>query len=61
MTARIAPMRWFDHQAGEAAYFRFTEAVSLVVDCANPQEVDHDWERLRPGASRVRGGLTDQW
>jgi predicted 3-demethylubiquinone-9 3-methyltransferase (glyoxalase superfamily) len=29
--------------------FKFTEAISLSVDCANQEEVDHYWSRLTEG------------
>lgn len=35
-------------------HFRFTEAISLVVNCATQQEVDYFWERL------LEGGIPQQ-
>ena len=31
--------------------FKFTEAVSFVVDCKDQQEVDHFWEKLSAGGT----------
>jgi predicted 3-demethylubiquinone-9 3-methyltransferase (glyoxalase superfamily) len=44
--------------------FRFTEAVSLQVMCADQAEVDHYWERLAAGgdpAARQCGWLKDRF
>ena|SRR3990172_1874326 len=32
--------------------FKFTEAVSFVVDCASQQEIDHYWDRLTEGGDK---------
>ncbi|MDB5460383.1 MAG: 3-demethylubiquinone-9 3-methyltransferase [Caulobacteraceae bacterium] len=42
--------------------FKFTEAISLVVDCADQAEVDHMWERLGEGGQPgVCGWLKDRY
>ena len=42
--------------------FKFTEAVSFVVDCANQAEVDHYWDRLSDGGQTSRcGWLKDRF
>ena len=45
-------------------HFKFTEAVSLVVNCRDQTEVDHYWERLGEGgdpAAQVCGWLKDRF
>ena len=45
-------------------HFKFTEAVSLVVNCRDQAEVDHYWERLGEGgdpAAQVCGWLKDRF
>lgn len=43
-------------------HFKFTEAVSFVVNCANQQEVDHYWDRLlEGGAPQQCGWLKDRF
>ena len=43
-------------------HFKFTEAVSFVVNCANQQEVDHYWDRLlEGGAPQQCGWLKDKF
>jgi len=42
--------------------FRFTEAISLFVDCQNQEEVDELWEKLSAGGSKDRcGWLKDRY
>jgi predicted 3-demethylubiquinone-9 3-methyltransferase (glyoxalase superfamily) len=43
-------------------HFKFNEAVSLSVDCADQAEIDDLWEKLSDGGSKVqRGWLQDQY
>ncbi len=41
--------------------FRFTEAISFVVNCETQKEVDHFWEKLSAGGHQVQaaGSRTD--
>ncbi len=42
--------------------FRFTEAVSFMIDCATQEEVDHYWDRLSDGgAPQQCGWLKDRF
>lgn len=42
--------------------FRFTEAVSFVVDCENQQEIDHYWNKLSDGGEiQMCGWLKDKF
>jgi predicted 3-demethylubiquinone-9 3-methyltransferase (glyoxalase superfamily) len=42
--------------------FKFTEAISFVVNCENQQEVDHFWEKLSAGGQEVQcGWLKDKF
>ena len=42
--------------------FKFTEAISLVVNCATQEEVDYFWERLSAGGQEVQcGWLKDKY
>lgn len=44
--------------------FRFTEAISLVINCADQDEIDHYWNRLGEGgdpASQQCGWLKDKF
>src|SRR6266496_3825301 len=37
-------------------YFKFTEAISLFVDCKTQEEVDELWEKLSAGGSKGQCG-----
>ncbi|HEY7442141.1 MAG TPA: VOC family protein [Vicinamibacterales bacterium] len=42
--------------------YKFSEAVSLFVDCKNQREVDYYWQRLGDGGEHGRcGWLKDRW
>jgi len=42
--------------------FKFTEAISLVVNCQTQEEVDHFWEKLSAGGEEVQcGWLKDRF
>lgn len=42
--------------------FKFTEAISFVVNCKNQDEVDHYWERLSEGGQKIEcGWLKDRY
>jgi predicted 3-demethylubiquinone-9 3-methyltransferase (glyoxalase superfamily) len=42
--------------------FPFTEAVSLMINCADQAEVDHFWEKLTDGGQEVQcGWLKDRY
>lgn len=42
--------------------FHFTEAISLMVSCETPAEVDHSWDRLSAGGQQVEcGWLKDRY
>jgi predicted 3-demethylubiquinone-9 3-methyltransferase (glyoxalase superfamily) len=42
--------------------FKFTEAISFVVNCTNQDEVDYFWERLSEGGEKSRcGWLKDKF
>src|SRR5205085_10041584 len=42
--------------------FKFTEAISLVVNCTTQQEVDHFWEKLSDGGQEIQcGWLKDKF
>jgi predicted 3-demethylubiquinone-9 3-methyltransferase (glyoxalase superfamily) len=42
--------------------FKFTEAISLVVNCASQEEVDYYWEKLSAGGTEVQcGWLKDKY
>lgn len=42
--------------------FKFTEAISFVVNCKTQEEVDHYWEKLTEGGSESRcGWLKDKY
>ena len=36
--------------------FKFTEAISLVVNCRNQEEVDYYWDKLSAGGQEVQCG-----
>jgi predicted 3-demethylubiquinone-9 3-methyltransferase (glyoxalase superfamily) len=43
-------------------HFKFTEAISLVVNCETQAEVDHFWEKLAAGGQEVQcGWLKDRF
>lgn len=42
--------------------FKFTEAISFVVNCVTQEEVDHFWEKLSAGGRQVQcGWLKDRF
>ncbi len=42
--------------------FKFTEAISLTVDCADQAEIDELWEKLSAGGQKVQcGWLKDKY
>ena len=42
--------------------FKFTEAISLVVNCEDQKEVDHFWEKLSAGGEKSQcGWLKDKY
>lgn len=42
--------------------FKFTEAISFVVNCQSQEEVDHYWEKLSAGGAEVQcGWLKDKY
>ena len=42
--------------------FKFTEAISLFVNCETQEEVDHFWEKLSAGGAKSRcGWLKDKF
>ena len=42
--------------------FKFTEAISFVVNCENQQEVDEMWEKLSSGGKEIEcGWLKDRY
>ena len=42
--------------------FKFTEAISLIVDCKSQAEVDELWEKLSEGGSKSQcGWLKDKY
>jgi len=42
--------------------FKFTEAISLVVNCENQKEVDEYWEKLSAGGEKIQcGWLKDKF
>lgn len=42
--------------------FKFTEAISFVVECETQDEIDHYWNKLTAGGSEIEcGWLRDQF
>jgi predicted 3-demethylubiquinone-9 3-methyltransferase (glyoxalase superfamily) len=42
--------------------FKFTEAISLMINCETQEEVDHYWEKLSEGGAKSRcGWLKDKF
>lgn len=58
---RLAGRDYFAMDAGPQ--YRFTEALSLYVDCATQDEVDRYWDALTTdgGQEQPCGWLTDRW
>jgi predicted 3-demethylubiquinone-9 3-methyltransferase (glyoxalase superfamily) len=43
-------------------HFKFTEAISMVVNCETQEEIDHFWNRLAEGGQEVQcGWLKDRY
>lgn len=43
-------------------HFKFTEAISLVVNCKTQEEIDYFWEKLTEGGQEVQcGWLKDKY
>ena len=45
-------------------YFKFTEAISLIVNCDNQQEIDYYWDKLSEGGderAQMCGWLKDKY
>src|SRR5215467_9273840 len=63
----ITPFLWFDDKAEEATHFyvslfKFSEAISLMVNCETQQEVDELWDKLSAGGEKSRcGWLKDKY
>ena len=38
-------------------HFKFTEAISFVVNCDTQDEIDSYWEKLSAGAAAIQCGL----
>jgi predicted 3-demethylubiquinone-9 3-methyltransferase (glyoxalase superfamily) len=69
---KIIPFLWFDNQAIEGQsfaalnggpHFKFTEAVSFVVNCDTQKEIDYFWDKLTSsGDKEVQcGWLKDKY
>lgn len=42
--------------------FKFTPAISFIVNCGTQEEIDHLWEKLSEGGEEVQyGWLTDKY
>jgi predicted 3-demethylubiquinone-9 3-methyltransferase (glyoxalase superfamily) len=60
VTFELAGQRFMGLNAGPQ--FKFTEAISLFVDCETQHEVDELWEKLSEGGSKSRcGWLKDKF
>ncbi|NBE99283.1 VOC family protein [Nonomuraea sp. KC401] len=60
VTFELAGQRFLALNGGPR--FRFTEAISLYVDCASQDEVDELWARLTEGGEESEcGWLKDRW
>jgi predicted 3-demethylubiquinone-9 3-methyltransferase (glyoxalase superfamily) len=60
MTFRLEGQRFMALNGGPV--FKFTEAISLFVDCSTQEEVDILWERLSEGGEQGRcGWLKDRY
>lgn len=43
-------------------YFKFTEAISFIVNCKTQKEIDYYWEKLSKGGTKVQcGWLKDKF
>jgi len=50
------------HTLNGGPMFKFTEAISLYVDCETQEEVDYYWEKLTEGGAESRcGWLKDKY
>jgi predicted 3-demethylubiquinone-9 3-methyltransferase (glyoxalase superfamily) len=50
------------HALNGGPMFKFTEAVSLFIDCKDQREVDYFWKKLGEGGAYSRcGWLKDRW
>ena len=59
-TFRLEGQRF--HALDGGPQFKFTEAISLFVDCQNQQEVDELWEKLSAGGQKSQcGWLKDKF
>ena len=60
VTFELAGQKFMGLNAGPR--FKFTEAISLFVDCETQEEVDELWEKLSEGGSKGRcGWLKDKY
>ena len=42
--------------------FKFDEAISLLIECSDQEEIDHYWDKLTEGGKEVQcGWLTDKY
>ncbi len=60
-TFEIEGQQYHTYDGGE--YFKFTEAMSLMVNCPTQEEIDYYWEKLTAdgGAESMCGWLTDKF